>query len=240
MKLDTLEVAGLIPAMHGMRNPKKSWHCSDTVWGDAHIPIVGPKDMELAQRLINGGDCHSKFMRQIMVWVEITAPIYWWSEFDTYKVGVSRNSCSTMHTLISEIGNLSNNKEFLDWLALYDDRTANNVAPDSVLEMFEVSKDSQYETEAVSQAVANMYHLVKVAESTNRPARNLKKALKRILPSSWRQESTICMSYQNIRNMLLWRRNHDLSEWRIDFVHWAATLPYAKELLFLGMEDVNL
>lgn len=94
IKFEYTEAAGFEPAMRGMRNPMNSWDRGDTVESD-----IGPNDMTLAKKLIKGGPCHRKFMRQIVVWVDITAPLYWWKEFDTYKIGTVGDSCSTMHKL---------------------------------------------------------------------------------------------------------------------------------------------
>ena len=110
MKFEKTEVWGFDHALRGMRNPKNSWHLSDSTglaWDDPNFDKkagidIGPKDMKLAQALIKGGPEHRKFLRQIFVSVDITAPLYWWKEFDTYKVGTTANSTSTMHKLMSK------------------------------------------------------------------------------------------------------------------------------------------
>lgn len=242
MIFKTLEVGGLWPAIHGMRNPKNSWKLSDTcrslVTGDDGVSIrvdIGPKDLTLAQKLIKGGSVHSKFMRQIMVWVDITAPIYWWSEFDTYKVGVVRDSCSTMHTLIATIQGLKNDSEFVYWTEHPDLKHP----PASILNLYETSdiSDEDCTVEAVSQATLTMFKLILSKDVIGLTQSQLKRALKKILPSSWLQMSTISMSYENIRNMVIWRRNHELPEWHAGFTNWVRTLPYAKELILYGLEE---
>lgn len=133
LTFETLEVGGIQPALKGMRNPKKSWDRSDSqLFRGQHI--IGPKDLELAQTLIKGGDVHSKFLRQIMVWVDITAPLYWWSEFDTYKVGVTRDSCSTMHTLLNEIKTFDPDTDQEDIANLFEIADVNDVK--DMLEVF--------------------------------------------------------------------------------------------------------
>lgn len=238
MVFKTKEVAGILPAMEGMRNPKASWHLNDTVWEDGLVPTIGPNDLELARKLISAGDEHAKFMRQIMVWVDITAPIYWWSEFDTYKVGTTRNSCSTMHTLVKEIKSLKDNPEFTSWYRSGSDLKV----PECVTSLFEVGPrnlpHSAYTATAaeISTAMRAMYGMVDLQSDYALSSKDLKVALKRMLPSSWLQKATVSMSYQNVRRAVIQRRNHELKEWSEDFIGWAAKLPYARELIFLGME----
>lgn len=228
MKLKTLEVAGFSAALHGMRNPKNSWLKSDSTVVYSKLPAIGPADLKLAQSLIAGGPVHSKFLRQIMVWVDITAPVYWWSEFDTYKVGVVRDSCSTMHTLVNTIQSLSGDESVVSWIS------NGGVVPDSVLSLFEVDK-SDLETKAIIGDVFK--ELYRISLNTEIDASYRLRTLKKLLPSSWLQLSTITMSYQNIRSMLIDRHNHRLSEWNTDFVNWAHTLPYAEEFLFYKIKE---
>lgn len=230
MEFQTLETAGFIPAITGMRNPKKSWHKGDSSisYDESGKPvwILGEADKDLAQRLIRGGPVHSKYLRQIMVWVDITAPIYWWSEFDTYKVGVVRDSCSTMHTLESEMEELNRNPEVISWIAFRDETIP---VPQVIVDLFQVSNDA--EKEAVGDAFRSLIRVARSDLSNTAKTRTLK----RILPSSFLQKATISLSYQNIRSMLEWRRTHRLTEWSIDFTEWAKTLPLAEELLFYNL-----
>ena len=110
MEFNTLDVQGFDSALRGMRNPLKSYDKADSEWAldysGEHF-IIGPNDYKLAKSLWKGGTEHRKWMRQVIVWVEITAPRYWWSEFDTYKIGTSTNSESTMHTILKEDFNVS-------------------------------------------------------------------------------------------------------------------------------------
>ena len=100
MKIETKEIAGFIPALHGMRSPMNSWHLNDSYMETHDKCIIGPNDMNLAKRLIKAGNEHCKFLRQIQVWADFEMPLYWWSEFDTYKFN-TKNSCSTMHKLFN-------------------------------------------------------------------------------------------------------------------------------------------
>lgn len=240
MEFKTLEVAGFIPAItHGMRNPLDSWDKSDS---SIHCLtdefVLGAEDKRLAQSLISAGPEHAKFMRQIQVWVDITAPIYWWSEFDTYKVGVSRNSCSTMHTLIKQVQSFDNNEEFQAW---YKSRTAVPgsvpvATPKCVLELFELPNTVYNSAEDVQTYLGQTFiFMYELAQTANKQA--LIRELKQVLPSSWLQKATINMSYQAIRNMIQQRKNHRLPEWRNNFIAWARTLPYADDLLFYNISE---
>ena len=188
-------------------------------WYDA--TILGPKDLNLAQTLIRAGSEHAKFMRQIFVSVDITAPLYWWKEFDTYKVGTVANSTSTMHKLAAapitkemfEFDNedivVSQGKSICgEWELVFDDYI------DDIINMCENLR-------------------LKYLETHNK---SYWRALVQILPSAFLQTRTITMSYANIRNIYFQRRTHKLKEWHL-FCDWIATLPYAKELIML--EDTN-
>lgn len=228
MELVTLETAGFMPAMHAMRSPKNSWakNDSEVIWNDEgrHTWILGENDIDLAHRLITGGPVHSKFLRSIMVWVEITAPLYWWSEFDTYKVGVVRNSCSTMHKLVSIIKVLDEQGSFNDW-------KEGKEIPKQIYSLFEVDEESE-EASFASLAIKKMIAISK--DETMTDTEKLKK-MKKLLPDSYLQRSTVCLSYQNIRSMLTWRSDHRLPEWNTHFVNWAHTLPLAENLLFYNL-----
>lgn len=236
MILSTREVAGFLPAMEGMRNPKNSWHLNDS----DIIPtpagaswVLGPKDKKLAQSLIRGGTTHSKFLRQIMVWVVINAPLYWWAEFDTYKVGVVRDSCSTMHTLMSTIKKLNQIPEVQDWLTRMEKEDV--YPPKAILQLFEVHPADSITVLSVG---SSFYQLCKVLRGDITDLEKLRE-MKKILPSSWLQRSTISLSYQNIRSMLIDRRTHPLTEWSQDFTNWAKSLPLANDLLFYGLSEVT-
>lgn len=201
MELITLEVAGLYPAIMGMRNPMKSRDLSDSTRNE-HWVYVGKKDVTLCQKLIDGGAEHRKFLRQIQVWVDIDMPRYWWSEFDTYKIGTTSNSESTMHRLL-------NTKEpiALD-MFMYCDEDLDILIP--IIRRLEDLRIAYLRTKDVELLVR----------------------AKRLLPEGFLQLRTINMNYEVIRNIYHQRKNHRLKEeWVECFCSWAETLPYAEELI---------
>lgn len=214
MKFEKTEVFNFEGAMHGMRNPLCSWGKNDTYVDYENNIHIGENDMNLAQRLIKAGNEHRKFMRQIMVSVDITAPLYWWKEFDTYKVGTTANSTSTMHKLAST-------PITIDCFETDDyDRTlslADHEDPLSEIATFE--EDVIYVLENIRQ---------KYLETKDK---RYWKELIRWLPESWLQTRTITMDYENLRNMYFQRKNHKLTEWSKSFIKWVESLPYAKELI---------
>ena len=212
MKFENTEVWGFIHAIRGMRNPYDSWSKSDTNCLDG----IGEKDLELAQKLIKAGSEHRKFLRQIFVSVDITAPLYWWKEFDTYKVGTVSNSCSTMHTLIKKKITLKS-FEMDD----YED----------VL----ITQSKEYETYFAMHGI--WHNIISYCECLRKEYVKNKdkmiwKELIRLLPESYLQKRTITMNYENLLSMVKQRKNHKLTEWSVKFVEWVKSLPYANELIF--------
>lgn len=230
MKFENTEVFNFEGALRGMRNPKESWDKSDSEW--VHIDSclvkksgevkdtscdffkIGKNDLNLAQRLIKAGSEHRKFLRQIFVSVDITAPLYWWKEFDTYKVGRVANSCSTMHRLAST---------------------------PITIDCFET--DDFYDTQTTKGIGISMYwkDIICVCEDLRKQYNETKdkkywKELIRLLPESWLQKRTVTMNYENVLNMYVQRRNHKLNEWsgkddptKPNFCSWVLELPYAKQ-----------
>lgn len=205
MQIKTFEVAGLYSAIHGMRNPLNSWSKSDSGFNKDGEFIIGEKDVKLAQRLILAGTEHGKFMRQIYVSFDITAPLYWWSEFDTYHYN-TKNSCSTMHKLMSRHVELTDFEDFKNKEEL--------LRP--VIAQLNKLVD-EYNKEGLTQAQKN--ELLVCAKS--------------ILPCSYLQRRMVSSNYQELRNMYFQRKNHRLALWRANFCDWVATLPYSKELIML-------
>lgn len=219
MKFENTEVFNLEGAIHGMRNPLNSWDKSDSYWDSSeHLRqyVIGENDLNLAQRLIKGGSEHRKFLRQIIVSVDITAPLYWYKEFDTYKVGTTANSTSTMHKLTSqpitldcfEIGDYNPN--------IVNEHTASKGIKADYLENI-LLPELEYLRQKYLETKDKRYW----------------KELVRWLPESWLQTRTITMNYENVRNMYSQRvkHPHKLTEWRISFGDWIKTLPYAQELI---------
>lgn len=226
LNFENTEVWGFEHAFRGMRNPKNSWNKSDSyyeydnqkdcVTKDANF-VIGENDIKLAQTLIKAGNEHRKFMRQIFVSVDITAPLYWWKEFDTYKVGTVANSTSTMHKLATtpitldcfEIDDYDRNLSLAD--NPKDDDGLDNIST------FE--EDIIYILENIRQ---------KYLETKDK---RYWKELVRWLPESWLQKRTITMNYENVRNMYFQRKYHKLTEWSESFIKWVESLPYAEELI---------
>lgn len=216
MRFENTEVYGFKRALHGMRNPLESWARNDTVEENGNV-VVGPNDLGLCQRLILSGSEHRKFMRQIMVSVDITAPLYWWKEFDTYKVGTVANSTSTMHKLASTPITLDCFEiDDYDETLTYGDKRLGDVLAEHIAFLEEMrlkyleTKDKRYWKELI-----------------------------RWLPSSWNQTRTVTMTYENLLAMCSkgQRRFHKLTEWSQAFIGWARTLPYAQELLFIDESE---
>ena len=215
LRFENVEVVGLEPAIRGMRNPMNSWDKSDSEFnGDCEQcdndqcnecyngVIIGDNDMTLAKKLINAGSEHRKFLRQIMVSVDITAPLYFYKEFDTYKVGTVANSTSTMHKL-------ANTPITIDCFETDD------------LESLSSNMDN-----AIDKLIDWLERL-RVGYVSTQDKRYWKELI-RWLPESWLQTRTITMSYENILHMYKQRTSHKLTEWH-QFCDWCETLPYFKE-----------
>ena len=208
MRFEKTEVWGFRHALRGMRNPLASWGKSDSfVTGEE----IGPNDLDLCQRLIAGGSEHRKFLRQIFVSVDITAPLYWWKEFDTYKIGTVANSTSTMHKLASQPITL----ECFD----IDDLNG---------EIFDANG---------LQAMVDICEKLR-QQYLETKDKKIWKELVRWLPEGWLQTRTVTMNYENVRTIYFQRKAHKLNEWSggdnkhlPNFIAWAESLPYANELI---------
>jgi hypothetical protein len=220
MEFENTEVFNFDGAFRGMRNPLNSWAKSDSYSEDGNF-VIGENDMDLARRLIGSGDASDrKFLRQILVCVDITAPLYWWKEFDTYKVGTVANSTSTMHKISTtpitldcfELDDFNSDLETIDGSKTW------NLKKDMELVLFDIenlrrkyidTKDKRYWKELI-----------------------------RWLPEGWLQTRTVTMNYENLRAMYHQRKHHKLNEWSgkdnpalPNFCAWVKALPYAKELI---------
>lgn len=234
MKFEKTEVFNFEGAIRGMRNPLESWEKSDSNYDIEEVMVdeelvleksnyvIGPNDLQLMQKLIRAGSVHRKFMRQIFVSVDITAPLYWWKEFDTYKIGTVANSTSTMHKLAST----PITKECFEM----DDFNCNftfNYWEDEDVPKYMDTKDLWKKIIDVCESLRVVYNETK--------DKRYWKELIRLLPESWLQKRTVTMNYENILSICSvdQRRNHKLIEWSESFINWAKSLPYANELLFL-------
>ena len=228
MKFEKTEVFNFGNALRGMRNSMNSWDKYDSYDVNdsrGYQFYIGDDDMNLAKQLINAGSEHRKFLRQIFVSTDITAPMYWWNEFDTYKVGTVANSTSKMHKLAStpitmdcfEMDDFADNDEESNeynlytktmWLKLIDHLEA-------LRKEFNETKDKRYWKELI-----------------------------RLLPESWLQKRTVIMNYENVLNMYHQRKNHKLNEWsgkddptKQNFCSWALEMPYAQEFFIEPFEN---
>lgn len=230
MKFENIRVYNFENALKGMRNPLASWKKIDSEFGvrpRVEVPEgaiitheyenglceyakIGPNDMGLAKRLIAGGSEHRKFLRQIFVTVDITAPLYYFKEFDTYRIGVTENSTSTMHKLAStpitldcfELGDYSPELDMIDDVPL-------GLRVDAFLDDLEQMRQKYLMTND----------------------KRYWKELVRWLPNGWLQTRTVTMNYENLLSMYHQRRNHKLTEWSIDFINFIKSLPYASDFL---------
>lgn len=230
LKIENVEVMGWEVAIRGMRNPKNSWEKSDSGYacGDkkcsampdcdlcCDVPhyVIGSKDLDLMTRLRNAGTDHRKFMRMITVYLDITAPLYWWKEFDTYKVGTVANSCSTMHKIAA--------KEFT-----FNDFSCEHLERRASLTLKKIIDDLNYYREYyISLAKQNV-------SGSDTKAKDIWWQMIQLLPSSYNQRRTVMLNYEVLANIYKSRRNHKLDEWHT-FCDWIETLPYSE--LITGKE----
>lgn len=214
IKIENIEVFNFEGAFRGLRNPMNSWNKSDS-YIDAltNKYIVGENDLKLAQRMIGAGTDESKFMRQIFVSMDITAPLYWWKEADTYKIATVSNSCSTMHKITSS--------EITEENYSFDpepDKPLTDLPTNDYVRILDIK----------NHAVADVEWLRKKYNETK--DKRYWRLLIQINPDGWLQKRTWTGNYQNLRNMYFARKNHKLIEWR-QFCQIIEQLPYSKELI---------
>lgn len=202
LKTERTSVMNMENAIRGARNPMNSWGRMDSGYDENGNFILGDNDMGLAKRLARAGSDHRKFLRQIFVSVDITAPLYWWKEFDTYKVGTVANSCSTMHKIHSKPFERS------DFSCDRLDSEALEVL-DSLVAYLEKERQKFVADQTGKQPWHNMIQL---------------------LPTSYNQMRTVTLNYENLISIYYARRNHKLAEWHT-LCDWIMSLPYAKELI---------
>ena len=230
LKIEKAETYGWEAAIRGMRNPKNSWDKSDSEWkyycgGDCYsgVFVIGKNDLDLMMRLRNAGTDHRKYLRMITVYCDITAPLYWWKECDTYKVGTVANSCSTMHKIHA--------KEFT-----LDDFSHEHLT-------IRQSTDILKETVDALNVFRDVYLNGGILRYENGNMRCFGKKDKEIwwqmiqlLPSSYNQRRTVMLNYEVLANMYKSRCNHKLDEWHT-VCDWIETLPYSE--LITGKEENN-
>ena len=238
LKIENTEVVGFEAAIRGMRNPMNSWDKSDSGW-DAHIPPIvlrnqvdweqwaeqykavqysdeytydiGPNDRDLMASLRNAGTDHRKFMRMITVYLDITAPLYWWKEFDTYKVGTVANSCSTMHKIAA--------KEFTLEDFSHEHLTLESITfgLEPIIDLLNQNRELYLQWTAVGEEKKILWW-----------------QMIQLLPSSYNQRRTVMLNYEVLANIYKSRCNHKLDEWHT-FCDWIERLPYSE--LITGKEE---
>lgn len=263
IKFENTQVVGWEPAIRGMRNPMNSWSKSDSgkgcqeVYGSSKMCsecstqpciesdpefIIGPADHDLMMRLAAGGPVHAKYRRMIVVYVDVTAPLYWWKEYETYKVGTVSNSCSTMHKIQAKEFTLDDfSHEHLD------DETRSFYSLDGL----QFEPGDPFETEewtaldVLKHTIAAMnfwreqYNLttqrLKDETLTEKERKHFTAKQKRcwwqmiqLLPSSYNQKRTVMMNYEVLHNIYVSRKDHKLDEWRVGFIDWIKSLPYSE------------
>lgn len=210
IKIEKTEVYGWEAVIRGMRNPMNSWNLSDTHYYAIGTPVIGENDLKLMQNLAKAGSDHAKYLRMINVTMDVTAPLYWWKEFDTYKVGTVANSCSTMHKIHA--------KEFT-----LDDFSHEHLgvwrSEDGMI--FSGLRG------ALEDTIKHLNH------ARNEYLRTKDKHywwyMIQLLPSSYNQMRTVQLNYAVLWNMYCARKNHKLDEWR-EFCDWIESLPYFREI----------
>lgn len=222
IKLENTEIVGLEPAIRGMRNPLNSWAKSDSFRG-VHADeweyepgyCVGEADKSLMMSLSHGGSTHAKYRRMIVVYVDITAPLYWWKEFDTYKVGTVANSCSTMHKIHA--------KEFV----------LDDFSHEHLFDLNTLTDTPLYSSRGVLQTVCdalNDYRIAYLNESDPELKKRWWWQMIQLLPSSYNQKRTIMLNYEVLAAIYHDRRNHKLDEWR-ELCKWIEKMPYSEVIM---------
>ena len=238
LKIENFEVLGWEHAIRGMRNPMNSWEKSDShscgTCGDCDICIdydncpygydylkiiVGPNDHDLMMRLRNAGTDHRKFMRMITVYLDITAPLYWWKEFDTYKVGTVANSCSTMHKIHAK--EFAWNDFSTEHLISCHECALRDIAPTLIMDFTIKTLNLYREKYLETKDKKYWWQMIQ------------------LLPSSYNQKRTVMLNYEVLANIYKSRRNHRLDEWHV-LCDWIEKLPYSELITGNSLEDIPI
>lgn len=222
--------------IEGMRNPMNSWDRMDSIPDEYFGPgfYIGENDHNLMMRLANGGPVHAKYRRMIPVWVTLTAPLYWWKEFDTYKVGTVANSCSTMHKIQAKEftredfshNHLIGNRD----LCWSEDIMTGPECNDSPMDILDIVID------ALNTYREKYLIAIKTEPETGLPAKDIWWQMIQLLPSSYNQKRTVMLNYEVLHSIYFSRKNHRLDEWHV-FCDWIEELPYSE--LIVGDKDAE-
>lgn len=244
IKIENVDICGWEAVIRGMRNPMNSWEKSDSIFvedgeyhdicgnsGPSNVQVtysetyfeIGPNDRDLMIRLRNAGTDHRKFMRMITVYVDITAPLYWWKEFDTYKVGTVANSCSTMHKIAEKEFTLEDfSCEHLNDEPHNRDRIESAIVDEDVTSGHKVWM-TPLDVLRCAIEMLNVYRL----QYLETKDKNDWWQMIQLLPSSYNQRRTVMLNYEVLANIYKSRRNHKLDEW-VEFCKWIECLPYSE------------
>lgn len=264
IKIENEQVVGLEPAIRGMRNPKNSWaksdsftcdlnyatteQCNGCTYQDANCIycidnrdatdyMLGPNDIELAKKLVAGGPVHAKFRRMITIYCDITAPLYWWKEYDTYKVGTVANSCSTMHKIHAKeftLDDFSHEHLLTRKDVLFEDPNAEEErSAKGALAAVDVNGHVCYYTsEGFLKMTCDVLNYFRKLYLKTKDKTYWWQMIQ-LLPSSYNQKRTVMLNYEVLANIYKWRKDHKLDEWR-EFCKWIESLPYSE--LITGKE----
>ena len=217
VSFQTIEVAGFLPAIAGMRHPLKSYNKADSKHDEEGNIRIGKNDYDLARRLCQAGSPeHAKFLRQIQVWVNITAPRFWWAEEATYKIGTVENSQSTMHTLIRD--------------GIKEEDVAFNFGENNI----DLADDNMFDfiDNVMRDYLSNLDLIINYYKTIDSNKKDIKdqcfEKIKAMLPEGFFQTRMVSLNYEVLRNMYRQRKNHRLSGWNTDFVNWIETLPMSE------------
>mgnify|MGYP000195128788 CR=1 FL=1 len=254
LKIEKTEVYGWEAAIRGMRNPKNSWErsdsypcavlgeitdknrsyrcagCKNEFVGRPNCIVIGKNDLDLMTRLRNAGPEHAKFLRMVVVTCDITAPLYWWKEFDTYKVGTVANSCSTMHKIADKeftLDDFSHEHLLSGWAG--KDKNGENVILPGPIESLENT------IKMLNRARDAYLVALKTEEEISLPAKDIWWQMIQLLPSSYNQKRTVFLNYWVLANIYHQRQHHKQDEWRVTFCDWIKSLPYSN--LITGEES---
>lgn len=233
IKIENVEVTGFEAAIRGMRNPMNSWKKSDSLFlkqeycdteedyklsesCGGYAPIIGTNDLSLMWKLAAGGSVHAKYRRMIVAYLDITAPLYWWKEFDTYKVGTVANSCSTMHKIAE--------KEFT-----LEDFSCEHLTKDEENPIYSALNDERLDGGGLLGLTVNVLNhwRKKYIETKDK---TYWWQMIQLLPSSYNQKRTVMLNYEVLAGIYPMRKNHKLDEWR-EFCQWIEQLPYSEIII---------
>ena len=239
IKFENTEVLGWEHAVRGMRNPLNSWKKSDSYWdydfdvtpeGYTTIPYditykIGPNDLSLMKRLRNAGTDHRKFMRMLTVYVNITAPLYWWKEFDTYKIGTVANSCSTMHTIHKKEFDISD-FSFDQLINIYTESGYGDCVIVSEKDNHEQGPAYYFDPWALLEIIIDMLNKSRELYLQTKDKKYWWQMIQ-LLPTSYNQTRTVMLNYEVLANIYKSRKDHKLDEWH-EFCEWICELPYSE------------